>query len=92
MTLSGKTIVAAAGESVPLGSQAVNASVMVKALAGNTNLVYLGSDGAGDVSSANGIELAAGEVVVFDWVANLADIRLDAAVSGEGVAWLILEA
>jgi hypothetical protein len=65
---------------------------MVKALAANTGAMYIGNDGAGDVTSANGLELAAGDVVIFDWVANLGALIIDSAVNGEGVAWLALNA
>ncbi len=61
--------------------------LQVKALPGNTGLVYVGNDGAADVSSSNGFPLSAGEAVVFFRVADLCYLWLDAAVSGEGVAW-----
>lgn len=92
MAISGVNTVTAAGTAEALGSQQVNASLAVKALTTNTGLVYVGNDGAGDVSSANGFPLAAGDVVVFDLVSNLANVIIDSAVNGEGVAWLILEA
>ena len=38
---------------------------MVKALLANTNNAYVGNDGAGDVTSGNGIELDAGDVDDF---------------------------
>lgn len=91
MALSGQKTVTTAGTAEALGSQQVNAALMVKALPGNTDLMYVGNV-AGDVSSTNGMPLAAGDVVVFDLVGNLANIMLDSAVDGEGVAWLILEA
>ena len=90
MAISGKTTVTTAGTAVPLGSQAVNAALLVKALAGNTGVVYVGNDGAGDVSTTNGFELSAGEVAVFDYVTELGRLMLDAAVNGDGVCWLII--
>lgn len=92
MAISGVNTVTAAGTAEALGALQVNASLSVKALTTNTGLVYVGNDGAGDVASANGYPLAAGDVVVFDLVSNLANIFIDSAVNGEGVAWLILEA
>jgi len=92
MAISGVNTVTAAGTAEALGSQQVNASLSVKALTTNTGLVYVGNDGAGDVAVSNGYPLAAGEVVVFDLVSNLANVIIDSAVNGEGVAWLILEA
>ncbi len=90
MAVSGKKIVTTAGTAVTLGDQAVNAALLVKALAANTGLVYLGNDGSGDVSSANGFELSAGDAAEFDYVHDLANLWVDAAVNGEGVCWLIV--
>ena len=87
---SGQKTVTAAGTAEALGSGQVHGALMVKALAGNADLVYIGEDGAGDVTSSNGMELSAGDVVVFDNVANLSELMLDSAENGEGVAWLIL--
>lgn len=89
---SGQKVVTTAGAAVALGSGAVNASLLVKALTTNTGIVYVGNDGAGDVNSANGYPLAAGDQVIFGLVSNLSAIYVDAAVNGEGVAWLILNA
>jgi hypothetical protein len=87
---SGQTVVTTAGTEVVLGTETINGPVMVKALAGNTDLVYLGNvDGA--VASGTGLELAAGEVVIFNQVGDLGSILVDSAVDGEGVAWLALE-
>lgn len=88
---SGKTTVATAGTAVALGSGQVAGPLMVKALAANTGKIYLGNDGAGDVSSLNGLELSSGEVVVFQFVGQLSSIMVDASVNGEGVTWLYLE-
>jgi hypothetical protein len=92
MALSGQKTVTTAGIAVNLGSQAIAHGILVKALNTNTDLVYIGNDGAGDVSSSNGFPLAAGEVVIFEHVSNLGAIMVDSAVNGEGVAWLILGA
>jgi hypothetical protein len=90
MTISGQTTVTSAGAAVQLASdRPANSAVTVKALAANTGKVYLGNVD-NDVSSANGLELAAGEGVTFEYVGNLNHLWLDAAVDGEGVCWLIL--
>lgn len=89
--LSGKTVVATAGEAVALGEERIQGALLVRALETNTGVVALGNDGAGDVTVANGLRLAAGEAVRFEYVGTLAALRLDAAVSGEGVCWLALE-
>jgi len=90
-TLSGQTTVAAAGTAVKLATdQLVNGPIMVKALPGNTGLVYIGNVD-GDVASNNGLPLAASEVQVITHVGNLSSLWVDSAVNGEGVAWLALE-
>lgn len=89
-TLSGQTTVTTAGAAVQLGSQLVNAPLMVKALPTNTGVMYVGNVGAG-VSSANGLPLSAGEVVIFPWVGNLTSLWVDSSVDGEKVAWLVLD-
>ena len=91
MALSGQKTVAAAGTAEALGAQRIDGPIMVKALTTNTDLAYLGGDGAGDVSSSNGLPLAAGDAVIFEWVGDLASIMVDVAVNGEGVAWLALD-
>ena len=88
MSLTGKKTVTTAGTQLALSAgQVVNNPVAVKALAGNTGLIYVGDS---SVSSANGFELSAGEVIIFDFVGDLANVWIDSAVNGEGVTWLIL--
>lgn len=90
--ISGQKTVAAAGTAEALGSASLQGPLMIKALIANTGYIYVGNDGAGDVASGNGLELAAGDVVVFDWVGSLANIIIDSSVNGEGVSWLLLSA
>lgn len=89
MATSGQKSITTAGTAEKLGSQLINGPLMVKALLANTGNIYIGNDGE-DVSSALGLELDAGEVVIFDFIGNLANIWVDASVNGEGVAWLQL--
>jgi len=94
MIRSGKTTVASAGTAVSLGTVYVEAPVMIKAPPTNTGLIYIGNDvggGGGDVDSGNGLVLSAGDAVVFDHINNLAEVKIDATVNGEGVAWLTLK-
>lgn len=88
--ISGQNTVAAAGTAEALGSQIIQGPLMVKALEANTGYVYIGNDGAGDVTSTNGMELSAGDLIVFDHVGNLASLIIDVSVNGEGVAWSML--
>ncbi len=68
---------------------AICGPVAIKALTTNTDLMYVGNVD-GDVGSANGLPLAAGDVIIINSVGNLADIWIDSVVDGEGVAWLAL--
>ena len=88
--MSGKTAVTTAGTAVALGSGVVNGALMVKADPENTGFMYVGNDGNGDVSSANGMNLDASEMIVFEFVGNLADIFIDSSVNGETVEWIRL--
>lgn len=91
--LSGQKTVTTAGTAVPLSATElrINGPLMVKALLANTNNVYVGNDGAGDVTSGNGVELDAGESIVFSYVGDLQKVFLDADTNGEGVSWVMLE-
>ena len=90
MAYSGQKTVTAAGTAVALGTARIDGPLLVKALLANTNNVYIGNDGANDVTSANGLELDAGQEVYFEYVGSLANLYLDADTNDEGVAWLAL--
>ena len=90
--LSGQKTVTTAGTALALGSQVINAPIMIKALDTNTDVAAVGNDGAGDVTVSNGMRLDAGDVIIMEFVGNLASIMVDVAVNGEGVAWLVLNA
>jgi len=91
MALSGQKTVTIAGTAVQLGTDYVNAPVMIKALDTNTGIVAIGNDGAGDVTLSNGLRLAPGDVHVLTYLSNLGSLWLDSAVNGEGVSWLVLD-
>lgn len=91
MAQSGQKTVTTAGTEVALGTVDIQAPLMVKALTTNTGLVYVG-EATGVVSSSTGMPLAAGDVIIFEWVENIKTILVDSAVNGEGVAWLALRA
>ena len=88
--LSGQKIIATAGTALALGSQVINAPIMIKALDTNTDVAAVGNDGAGDVTVSNGMRLDAGDVIIFEFVGDLANIIVDVAVNGEGFAWVVL--
>ncbi len=89
-SISGQKTITTAGTAEALGSQVINGPLMVKALLANTNNAYIGNDGAGDVTSGNGLELDAGDAVIFEFVGDLAHIIVDVDTDGEGVSWLAL--
>ena len=62
---------------------------MVKALLANTNNIYVG-DSDVDKTAKNGLELDAGEVVIFSYVGNLSTIYIDSDTDEEGVSWIML--
>jgi len=85
-----KTVTTAGTAEVLASSRQVSSPLMIKALPTNTNTVYVGQV-TGDVASDNGMPLAAGDAVVLIHVGNLAEIWVDSAADGEGVAWLLLD-
>ena len=91
MAISGQKTVTAAGTAEALGTQSIQGPLMVKGLLANGDNVYIGNDGAGDVTSANGLELDAGDTIVFDFVGHLASIMVDSDANGEGVSWMMLD-
>jgi len=87
---SGQTTVAAAGTAVVLGTQAINGPIAVRALSTNSGLVYVGNDGAGDVTASNGFELNKEDVIVFNFIGDLNNLWVDSASNGDKVCWMAL--
>ncbi len=87
---SGQTTVTTAGTEVKLhAGLPANCPVMIKALPANTGIMYIGNvDGV--LTSATGMPLSAGDAMIYDFVGNLNSIWVDASVSGEKVAWALL--
>ena len=86
LVMSGQITVSTAGTAVHGDDIDLDNGVYIKALAGNTGVVYAGNDGAGDVTSANGFQLSQTELFFFP-VANLSDLWFDAATSGDKICW-----
>jgi hypothetical protein len=89
MSLSGQITVTTAGAAVQ-GTDIPGGLFCIKAHPDNTDTVWVGEDGAGDVSSSNGFPLNSGEAVVLQ-VANLNHLWFDADVDGEKICWLALD-
>ena len=91
--ISGQNAVASAGTAELVAAAGTKGEAFaIKALPGNTGVVYIGNDGAGDVTSANGYALSAGDQVLVEatgrGMIDLGDVWVDAATSGDGVSWL----
>ena len=87
---NGRKTVTAAGTPEALSDQDLAcAGIYLQALAGNTGLIYWGRDKAQALSTV-GVELDIGAAI---WIPinNLNKIWIDAAVSGEGVCWVIVK-
>jgi hypothetical protein len=89
MARSGQITVTTGGTAVA-GPDQVSDLVAFKADPDNTNPVFLGNDGAGDVTLDNGYPLEPGEQVIVQ-VSNLQDLRFDSVTDGEKIAWLLLD-
>lgn len=86
--VSGQITVTTAGTAVQGTAVVLNNGVWIKALAGNTGVVYVGNDGANDVTSANGFQLSAGDLILVQ-VRNLNELWFDAATNGDKLCWLM---
>jgi len=85
---SGQITVTTAGTAVQGTATDKHYGIYIKALIGNTGLVYFGNDGAGDVTSANGYELSPGNQVLVE-VSNLANLWFDSATNGDKFCWSV---
>ena len=80
--------VPSAGTAVQLSATSVPIeSVIIKALAGNSGMIYVGGS---DVDSSNGFELDAGESMAFDFN-DLSEIWVDTSNSGDDVCYFAVK-
>lgn len=90
MAQSGQITVATVGTAVQ-GTDQSCSLVSFKAHPDNTDTVWIGEDGAGDVSSSNGYPLDPGEQIILQVPGdNLSTLWFDADVNGEKICWLRL--
>lgn len=87
--LSGIITVTTAGTAVKGTTIVPGQKVAVKAHPDNSDTVWVGNDGAGDVASTNGFPLNPGEGVVL--TGGLSNWWFDADVNGEKICWLVVE-
>ena len=85
--MSGQITVTTAGTEVQGSNVSLPNGAYIKALAGNTGKVYVGNDGAGAVTSSNGFELSAGNMILIQ-VSNLSDLWFDSATNGDKFCWI----
>lgn len=88
MVLSGLITITTAGTALKGPSTPGAFAVAVKAHPNNTDTVWVGNDGAGDVAATNGFPLNPGEGVVLP--GDLEKFWFDADVSGEKICWLVV--
>ena len=87
IVLSGQVSVTTAGTAVQFTTTAPGL-YEIKPLGGNTgSYVYVGNDGAGDVTSSNGYQLKKGLDSILVSVTNLSQLWLDSDTDGDGVCW-----
>jgi hypothetical protein len=85
----GRKVVATAGTKEALASSTACKEVIITAETDNTGIVAVGaaSTVVADLATRRGVPLAAGDSIVLQ-IDNLADIGLDATVSGDGVTFM----
>ena len=96
--LSGLITVTTAGTAVQGPTAPKGAIFALKGHPDNTDTVWVGNDGADDVTSSNGFPMNAGEGVTIDIDTlegtagtNLSALWFDADVNGEKICWLRLK-
>ena len=88
LILSGQVAVTTAGTAVQFTTTPPG-KYQIKPLGGNTgSYIYVGNDGAGDVTSSNGYQIkkALDEIIVS--VTNLNQLWLDADTDGDGACYM----
>lgn len=85
---SGLITVTTAGTAVQGPSTPAAAAVAVKAHPDNSDTVWIGNDGAGDVAATNGFPLNPGEGLIVP--GDLEAYWFDADVNGEKLCWLVI--
>ena len=90
---SGLITVTTAGTAVAGPAAPVGSLFGLKAHPDNTDTVWVGNDGADDVTSANGFPLDPGEglAIAGEPGITLDQLYFDADVSGEKVCWILLK-
>jgi hypothetical protein len=85
--LSGQVTVATAGTAVQGPSVNGTNGFYVRALDDNLLQVFVGNDGADDVTSANGYQLSPGESIILH-IDNMNEMYVDSIVDDDGICWV----
>ena len=83
---NGQNTVASAGTAEALASALTVSSLTIKALIGNTGIMYVGDS---SVAAANGFELNPGDAVSLE-IVDLSTVYIDAATTSDGVSFVYL--
>lgn len=83
---SGQITIVTAGTAVQ-GTAIPGQEFVIKAHPSNTGVIYVGNDGAGDVTSSNGFPLSAGDALPMA-LGNLSELWFDAAENGDVACWI----
>ena len=88
MQRTGQVTVTTAGTAVQGGS-AIGSLWAFAPHPDNTGIAYMGNDGAGDVTSANGFPLPSGSTIILN-AGNLNEFYFDSTQDGDKVCWMRL--
>ena len=91
--LSGQVTVATPGTAVQLPNVPCRC-VHVAPLHTNTTDIYIGNDGADDVTTSNGFGMAPAEegIDLYPPNGNLSDYWLDTSTASDGISWIVVDA
>jgi len=92
LVMSGATSVTTPGSAIPFTTLSTigGGTFLIKAHPSNTSLVYIGNDGTGDVTSSNGMALAASETALIT-VSALTQVYMDATTTSQIASWFRME-
>jgi hypothetical protein len=88
MIRSGQVTVETAGTAVQASTNTRKNYYMLRAHPDNSGDIFIGNDGANDVTSANGFALKSTDGAV-EFVGRLSELYVDAEQNGDKLCWLL---
>ena len=88
--LSGQITVTTAGTAVQGTDTITGGDFILKAHPDNSDTIWVGNDGAEDITASNGFPMSPGESLIIN-TPNLSKYWFDADSSGDKVCWIRLE-